>query len=153
MVLYVTGAGRYPHRDSPSKESEFRLVSSIRLSLILTRTTIAPSLVVSWIIYTSAASFGEDGMDGAFVERQSFEPYRLSHRAFELKYRIDVLEAGSGFSTSTLQVGIDATSPELQYTLDRAFAQLTEDRRLLRVFIFRNISKKSLRLCGLTQTT
>ncbi|KAG8773494.1 DNA-directed RNA polymerase II subunit rpb1, partial [Ceratobasidium sp. 428] len=83
-------------------------------------------------------AYGEDGMDGAFIERQSVEPYRLSHRAFDRKYRIDVLEAGSGFSLGTLQVGIDGTSPELQYKLDREFAQLTEDRRLLREFIFRN---------------
>ncbi|KAG9079149.1 DNA-directed RNA polymerase II subunit rpb1 [Ceratobasidium sp. 370] len=70
-------------------------------------------------------SYGEDGMDGAFVERQSVEPYRLSHHAFDRKYRVDVLETGSGFSPNTLQ-------------LDREFAQLTEDRRLLREFVFRN---------------
>ncbi|KAG8718002.1 DNA-directed RNA polymerase II subunit rpb1 [Ceratobasidium sp. 395] len=68
-------------------------------------------------------AYGEDATDGAFIERQSVEPYRLSHRAFDRKCRIDVLEAGSG---------------DLQYKLDREFAQLTEDRRSLREFIFRN---------------
>ncbi|QRW05817.1 DNA-directed RNA polymerase III subunit C5 [Ceratobasidium sp. AG-Ba] len=82
-------------------------------------------------------AYGEDGMDGAFIERQSVEPYRLSNRAFDRKYRVDVLEASSGFSQGTLQVGIDGTSPELQYKLDREFAQLTEDRRILREFIFK----------------
>ncbi|KAG9081047.1 DNA-directed RNA polymerase II subunit rpb1 [Ceratobasidium sp. 370] len=79
-------------------------------------------------------SYGEDGMDGAFIERQSVEPYWLSRRAFDREYRVDVLETGSGFSPNTFQVGIDGTSPELQYKLDREFAQLTEDRRLLREF-------------------
>ncbi|KDN46403.1 hypothetical protein RSAG8_04347, partial [Rhizoctonia solani AG-8 WAC10335] len=81
-------------------------------------------------------AYGEDGMDGAFIERQSVEPYRLSNRAFDRKYRVDVLEAGSGFSSGTLQVGLDASSPELQYRLDNEFAQLTKDRKMLREFIF-----------------
>ncbi|KAH7330647.1 beta and beta-prime subunits of DNA dependent RNA-polymerase [Rhizoctonia solani] len=82
-------------------------------------------------------AYGEDGMDGAFIERQSVDPYRLSNRAFDRKYRVDVLEAGAGFSPGTLQVGLDATSPELQYKLDNEFAQLTKDRKMLREFIFR----------------
>ncbi|CEL60015.1 DNA-directed RNA polymerase II subunit A [Rhizoctonia solani AG-1 IB] len=82
-------------------------------------------------------AYGEDGMDGAFIERQSVEPYRLSNRAFERKYRVDVLEAGSGFSAGTLQVGLDASSPELQYKLDNEYAQLVKDRKMLREFIFR----------------
>ncbi|CAE6495524.1 unnamed protein product, partial [Rhizoctonia solani] len=82
-------------------------------------------------------AYGEDGMDGAFIERQSVEPYRLSNRAFDRKYRVDVLEAGSGFSPGTLQVGLDSSSPELQYRLDNEFAQLTKDRKMLREFIFR----------------
>ncbi|KAG8714811.1 DNA-directed RNA polymerase II subunit rpb1 [Ceratobasidium sp. 423] len=82
-------------------------------------------------------AYGEDGMDGAFIERQSVEPYRLSNRAFDRKYRVDVLEASSGFSPGTLQVGLDATSPELQYKLDNEFAQLVKDRKMLREFIFR----------------
>ncbi|KAF8707772.1 DNA-directed RNA polymerase subunit beta', partial [Rhizoctonia solani] len=82
-------------------------------------------------------AYGEDGMDGAFIERQSVEPYRLSNRAFERKYRVDVLEAGSGFSPGTLQVGLDASSPELQYKLDNEYAQLVKDRKMLREFIFK----------------
>ncbi|OXG39726.1 DNA-directed RNA polymerase II subunit RPB1 [Cryptococcus neoformans Bt120] len=79
--------------------------------------------------------YGEDGMDGAAMEKQSLDIIRLSDRAFERRYKIDVL-GGSGFSKGVLQAGIDQSSISLQKLLDEEFAQISEDRRILRSEIY-----------------
>jgi len=61
----------------------------------------------------------------------------LSDKAFDKRYRIDVLARGKGgFSRGTLQVGIDTSSIDLQKMLDAEFRQLSEDRQVLRDEIF-----------------
>ena len=82
-------------------------------------------------------TYGEDGMDGAFIERQSITTFHLSNAAFERMYRVDVTDPKHGFKPGVLQVGLDDSSLELQHLLDEEYAQLTEDRRELREFIFR----------------
>ncbi|KAK4688584.1 DNA-directed RNA polymerase II subunit RPB1, partial [Tremellales sp. Uapishka_1] len=100
-------------------------------------------------------TYGEDGMDGAAMEKQassgcitqhsristnfvlqSLDIIRLSHRAFERRYKIDVIGETGGFSKGTLQAGIDKTSVSLQNLLDEEFDQLKYDRELLRSEIF-----------------
>ena len=80
--------------------------------------------------------YGEDGMDGAFIERQNIETFALNNREFEHDYRVDVTDPSGGFLPGVLQLGLDDSSLELQAKLDEEFAQLSEDRRLLREFIF-----------------
>ncbi|KAF8584960.1 beta and beta-prime subunits of DNA dependent RNA-polymerase [Ramaria rubella] len=83
-------------------------------------------------------TYGEDGMDGAFIERQSVDPYHLTDKSFERRYRVDVTEPSKGFMPGVLQVGLDDSSLELQAKLDEEWSQLVEDRRLLRQFIFKS---------------
>ena len=80
--------------------------------------------------------YGEDGMDGAFIEKQTIETFGLNDKEFEHNYRVDVTDPTGGFLPGVLQVGIDDSSLELQSKLDEEFARLVEDRRLLRHFIF-----------------
>lgn len=80
--------------------------------------------------------YGEDGMDGAFIERQRIETFHLNNREFEHNYRVDVTDPAGGFLPGVLQVGIDDSSLELQARLDEEYAQLLEDRRTLREFVF-----------------
>ncbi|KAL1406297.1 DNA-directed RNA polymerase II core subunit rpo21 [Vanrija albida] len=80
--------------------------------------------------------YGEDGMDGAAMEKQSLDIIRLSDDAFERRYKVDVIGGSGGFSRGTLQAGIDQSSVELQNLLDIEFGTLVEDRRLLRDEIF-----------------
>lgn len=80
--------------------------------------------------------YGEDGMDGAFIERQNIETFALTDKEFEHDYRVDVTDPSGGFLPGVLQAGLDDSSLELQVKLDEEFAQLSEDRRLLRDFIF-----------------
>jgi DNA-directed RNA polymerase II subunit RPB1 len=36
--------------------------------------------------------YGKDGMDGAFVERQSIDTFSLNNKEFEHNYRVDVTD-------------------------------------------------------------
>ncbi|WVO23015.1 DNA-directed RNA polymerase II subunit RPB1 [Cryptococcus decagattii] len=81
--------------------------------------------------------YGEDGMDGAAMEKQSLDIIRLSDRAFEKRYKIDVLGA-NGFSKGVLQAGIDQSSISLQKLLDEEFAQISDDRHILRSEIYQD---------------
>ncbi|KAI0075928.1 beta and beta-prime subunits of DNA dependent RNA-polymerase [Panus rudis PR-1116 ss-1] len=80
--------------------------------------------------------YGEDGMDGAFIERQNIETFALTDREFEHDYRVDVTDPSGGFLPGALQVGLDDSSLVLQAKLDEEFRQLSEDRRLMREFMF-----------------
>ncbi|KZT68820.1 DNA-directed RNA polymerase II, subunit 1 [Daedalea quercina L-15889] len=82
--------------------------------------------------------YGEDGMDGAFIERQSIETFALNDREFTHNYRVDVTDPSGGFLPGVLQLGLDDSSLELQAKLDEEFEQLVQDRSLLRAFVFRS---------------
>jgi DNA-directed RNA polymerase II subunit RPB1 len=81
--------------------------------------------------------YGEDGIDGAFIERQSVATYHLSNAAFERKYRVDVTDPKFDFHPGVLHAGLEDHSLELQNKLDAEYEQLRKDRELLRQFIFR----------------
>ncbi|KAJ7836355.1 DNA-directed RNA polymerase II, subunit 1 [Mycena olivaceomarginata] len=82
--------------------------------------------------------YGEDGMDGAFIEKQNVDTFACSDAAFRHDYKVDVTDENHRFSTGVLQLGLDDSSLELQAKLDEEYAQLSEDRRLMRTFIFPN---------------
>ena len=81
-------------------------------------------------------NYGEDGMDGAFIEKQSIETFGLSNKEFEHNYRVDVTDPAGGFMANVLQAGIDDSSLELQAKLDEEYGRLVDDRKLLREFVF-----------------
>ena len=80
-------------------------------------------------------NYGEDGMDGAFFEKQSIETFGLSNREFEHNYRVDVTDPAGGFMANMLQAGTDDSSLELQAKLDEEYGRLVEDRKLLWEFV------------------
>ena len=82
-------------------------------------------------------TYGEDGIDGGFIERQSVATYHLSDVAFERKYRVDVTDPRFGLHPGVLQAGLDDHSLELQTKLDAEYEELQKDRELLRHFIFK----------------
>ncbi|TEB31016.1 beta and beta-prime subunits of DNA dependent RNA-polymerase [Coprinellus micaceus] len=79
--------------------------------------------------------YGEDGMDRAFIEKQSIETFTLDNAEFQHKYRVDVTDPAGRFMAGVLQVGVNDSSTELQEKLDQEFAQLEKDRHDLRHFI------------------
>ncbi|ORY05979.1 beta and beta-prime subunits of DNA dependent RNA-polymerase [Basidiobolus meristosporus CBS 931.73] len=85
--------------------------------------------------------YGEDGMDGCFVEKQTLDSVRMSDDKFEKSYRVDVMDKEKGFKPGVLEFnllkeveGNDST----QLMLDEEYRQLCDDRRVLREFIFTN---------------
>ncbi|KAL8276556.1 hypothetical protein RQP46_011046 [Phenoliferia psychrophenolica] len=82
--------------------------------------------------------YGEDGMDGAFIEEQVVDPIRLSDARFEARYRVDVMDPAWDFKRGVLMVGLGDADLELQSILDAEYKQLEEDRLMLRTFIFPN---------------
>lgn len=83
--------------------------------------------------------YGKDGMDGAFIEKQTIETFGLNDREFEHNYHVDVTDPSGGFLGGVLQVGIDDSLLELQAKLDEEYARLAEDRRLLLEFVFARV--------------
>jgi len=80
--------------------------------------------------------YGEDGMDGAFIECQYIDTSGFNNKDFEDTYCVDVTDPARGFLPGVLQVGLDDNSLELQAKLDEEYKQLVEDRKLLQDFIF-----------------
>jgi DNA-directed RNA polymerase II subunit RPB1 len=133
-------AGREGLIDTAVKTAETgyiqrRLVKALEDVMVCYDGTVRNSLgdLVQWI-------YGEDGMDGAFIEKQTIETFGLNDREFEHNYRVDVTDLAGGFLPGVLQVGVDDSSLELQVKLDEEYARLVEDRRLLREFVFQRVS-------------
>ncbi|GAA6057289.1 hypothetical protein JCM3770_001700 [Rhodotorula araucariae] len=80
--------------------------------------------------------YGEDGMDGAFIEEQVIEPIRLSDERFEKRYRVDVTDPEWNFRPKTIRVELAQADPLVQQVLDEEYHKLCEDRALLRDKIF-----------------
>jgi DNA-directed RNA polymerase II subunit RPB1 len=83
--------------------------------------------------------YGEDGMDGAYIEQQKINSYHMSNWAFYDKFRVDIIgteDKNAGFCESVLHLSLDVSTPELQCELDMEWEQLFEDWQWLRTFIF-----------------
>jgi DNA-directed RNA polymerase II subunit RPB1 len=53
--------------------------------------------LIQWI-------YGEEGMDGAYIEKQTIETFGLNDREFEHNSRVDVTHPAGGFFPGVLQV-------------------------------------------------
>ncbi|CAN3474396.1 DNA-directed RNA polymerase II subunit RPB1 [Diutina catenulata] len=83
--------------------------------------------------------YGEDGMDGTQVEKQSLDTLPGSHMAFDKRYRIDLLDPSKTIAEQLLESGQDIQGDvTLQKVLDEEYAQLCADRDYLRNVCFPN---------------
>lgn len=79
--------------------------------------------------------YGEDGLDGAIMEKQSIDSQNISTAAFEKKFRIDVMPGMEEFSlgSDVLELANEIKGDiECQKLFDEEFELLTEDRIFLR---------------------
>lgn len=74
--------------------------------------------------------YGEDGLDGAKIEKQRLLTFKLSDSEFRARFKVDLTKRG--FRKGRLQPGLAEWSQELQDLLDEEFAQLDADRKALR---------------------
>ena len=80
--------------------------------------------------------YGEDGMGGELIEKQKLDIVQMSDADFDRTFRIDY--DVPGFATGWLEpTASDAITadPELKQAIDEEYAQLREDRNLLRAEI------------------
>ena len=80
--------------------------------------------------------YGEDSMDGAFIEHQYIKMFTMNDQEFEHKYCVDVMDTAEGFFPGILLVGVDDSSIGLQQKLNEEYDQLVQDRKLLCEFIY-----------------
>ncbi|TFK37902.1 hypothetical protein BDQ12DRAFT_698861 [Crucibulum laeve] len=71
--------------------------------------------------------YGEDGMDGIYIEKQTIEIFRLNNREFEHNYRIDVTDPAGDFLPGVLQIRFDNSSLEFQAKLDEEYMRKPSD--------------------------
>ncbi len=83
--------------------------------------------------------YGEDGIDGTQVEKQSVDTIPGSDESFERRYKIDVLDTENVISESLLESGKEIRGDvQLQKILDEEYNQLLKDRKYLREVCFPN---------------
>lgn len=83
--------------------------------------------------------YGEDGLDGTSVEKQTVDTIPGSDVSFERRYRIDLLDPSMSISESLLESGKDIKGDvKLQKVLDEEYEQLVKDRQYLREVCFPN---------------
>ena len=97
--------------------------------------------------------YGEDGMDGAFVENQTFPSHKLNRRAFERQYVFDIeshdlgLDTRYGSSRPYMEMSVVdelRSNPNHQRLLAMEVEQLEKDREVLRtVFASREPGRES----------
>ncbi|CUM65511.1 DNA-directed RNA polymerase II subunit RPB1 [Priceomyces carsonii] len=83
--------------------------------------------------------YGEDGIDGTQVEKQSVDTIPGSDATFVRRYRIDVLDPVNSIRESLLESGKEIKGDvKLQKVLDSEYEQLLKDRKYLRDVCFPN---------------
>jgi DNA-directed RNA polymerase II subunit RPB1 len=83
--------------------------------------------------------YGEDGLDGTQVEKQTVDTIPGSDESFDKRYRIDLMDSSKSIKPSLLESGNEILGDfELQRTLDKEYANLLDDRNTLRNFVFTN---------------
>jgi DNA-directed RNA polymerase II subunit RPB1 len=77
--------------------------------------------------------YGEDGLDGAHIEKQKVDHINLSDKAFAKRYRLDVMDGRDTISTDKLEHANElAGDLAVQELLDEEWEQLKTDRKMLR---------------------
>ncbi|KAJ2006648.1 DNA-directed RNA polymerase II core subunit rpo21 [Coemansia thaxteri] len=83
--------------------------------------------------------YGEDGMDGCSIEEQQITTVRQGNNDFERMFKVNVMDHGAIFKPGTLDFSILKNiegNEAVQRVLDEEFARLSEDRHVVRNFIF-----------------
>eukprot|EP00842_Homolaphlyctis_polyrhiza_P004411 jgi/Hompol1/4971/HPOL_004068-RA len=85
--------------------------------------------------------YGEDGMDGARVEKQKLPSMTMSHAEFDKKYKIDLTGGPHQLKPGKLEYQIIENmmqNPNSQTIFDEEFRELRDDRNILREQVFPN---------------
>ena len=91
--------------------------------------------------------YGEDGLDGAHIEKQKVDHINLSDKAFAKRYRLDVMDGRDTISTDKLEHANElAGDLAVQELLDEEWEQLKTDREMLRYVNFKKGTDEDMQL-------
>jgi DNA-directed RNA polymerase II subunit RPB1 len=92
--------------------------------------------------------YGEDGLDGTIIEKQRVDHINLSDKAFEDKFRLDVMDDRfPGIAQETLKYPSEVSGEiEVQKFLDQEWEQLLSDREMLRDVNFKKKDDDQMQL-------
>lgn len=77
--------------------------------------------------------YGEDGLDGVYIEKQKVDHINLSNSAFAQRYRMDVMDHSSSTYANSLEHAGEITGDlAVQDLLDQEWEALNKDREMLR---------------------
>ncbi|KAH7368496.1 DNA-directed RNA polymerase II subunit RPB1 [Plectosphaerella cucumerina] len=77
--------------------------------------------------------YGEDGLDAIYIEKQRMDFLNMSHKKFDDRYRLDVMDENRPDELDWLEYGNEiAGDPESQRLLDEEYEALLSDRKLVR---------------------
>lgn len=80
--------------------------------------------------------YGEDGLDGMHIEKQKVDFLDISHKEFDKRYKLDLVEDSDGLTGSLEYGSLLASNIEEQQLLDAEYDQLSTDRdNIRRVFL------------------
>jgi DNA-directed RNA polymerase II subunit RPB1 len=92
--------------------------------------------------------YGEDGLDGTIIEKQRVDHINLSDKAFEDRFRLDVMDdRNPAISSEVLSDAADVSGDiEVQKLLDLEWDQLLADRDMLRDVNFKKKDDEQMQL-------
>jgi DNA-directed RNA polymerase II subunit RPB1 len=93
--------------------------------------------------------YGEDGLDGIYIENQSVDHVAPTNKAFEKTYRLDLMDDSPSTQAElhALEYGQEISSdPAMQKLLDDEYDQLLADRKLLREVLKAKAGEKTMQL-------
>ncbi|ANZ74287.1 BA75_00604T0 [Komagataella pastoris] len=83
--------------------------------------------------------YGEDGLDGTQVERQTIDTIPGSDKAFHKRYYVDLMDEKNSIKADVIEYAADIIGDvELQKELNSEYEQLVNDRKFLREIVFVN---------------
>lgn len=91
--------------------------------------------------------YGEDGLDGVYIEKQRVDHINMSDKAFADRYRLDVMDERNPISSEALEHAAElAGDLEVQQLLDEEWEALKEDRKMLRWVNFKRKDEEMMQL-------
>ncbi len=91
--------------------------------------------------------YGEDGLDAVHIEKQRVDSINMSDKAFEERYRLDVMDPSNPLPVDVLECASELTSDvEVQNLLDAEWEQLKTDRKMLREVNWRKKDDEMMQL-------
>jgi DNA-directed RNA polymerase II subunit RPB1 len=91
--------------------------------------------------------YGEDGLDGVFIEKQRVDHINMSDEKFAEKFRLDVMDDKRPISSDLLENANEiAGDLSVQQMLDEEWEQLKADRKMLREVNFKKKDEEMMQL-------